>query len=190
MHRLYELGEKHMSEGSVVGFFGAGQKASSYFAVDNVEIQVEIEPEPTTTTTTEPPATTTSTKPPKTTTTTKPPATTSTTTTTTVAPPPTTTTTTVASAPPPPDPPEDISEMARYTEKSDLAMTELGASVAMIDLEAEPQLPERSPITQIVATMTTSAATVRLHLLPAIALGLLVSLFVIRGVAPEEQLEV
>lgn len=130
-------------------------------------------PTTTTTTTTAPPVTTTTTTAPTTTTTTAaPPATTA---------PPTTTTTTVApgttTRPPPPEAP--LVEDERYTAKDALALT-LNDGVMALPTKRD-DIPEPSPVTQIMASITTTAITVRSHFLSAMALGLLIAVAAVWG---------
>lgn len=206
-HESFDL-DAYLGDEVLIGFFVYGY-VESYFAIDDVEVKGSFNPPSTTTTTlstttTAPPTTTTTTTttvppttttittvPPTTTTTTTPTAPPSTTTTTTTTPPSTTTTTmtpttTTTDPPPPPiDPPDgpvDISTIPRYALKEGLAMTDLAPSATVRRASLSV-----SPATQLVATMTATAATVRFHFLPAIALGLLVSFFVVRGVDEDDE---
>lgn len=175
---------------TVIGFFGKGGKASAYFAVDNVEIQAEGDAPPPpsttlttttttqapTTTTTEPPPTTTTTEPPVTTTTTEPPATTTTTlppSSTTTTEPPATPTTTV-----PPVTPQFPDGDGPVIPEPFIDSLPLGLTTP---LTGSDELVHPGPTTQILATVTTSAATLGSHILPAVALGILIALFAVAG---------
>lgn len=170
--------------------------------------------QPPTTTTTQPPTTTTTTQPPTTTTTTTAAPTTTTTTTiptttasptttaapssTTAAPPPpstipgsTTTAPTLAPVPPSSPPSTTISpsqipleDDKRYTEKA--AFIALASEVDFAVPVAEREVVSRDPVTQIMASITTTAITVRSHLLPAMALGLLIAVAAIWGLGKRE----
>lgn len=153
-------------------------------------------PPATTTTTTAPPATTTTTTtnaPVTTTTTTRPPATPTTRVpgTTTVAP-----TTTLVALPPvttvPPTtavvvPVVPIEDDVRYNEK--LALINAPLEGEIITLPApEQEIVPPGPVTQIMASITTTAITVRSHLLSAMALGLLIAVAAIWGLGKREKL--
>lgn len=201
VHQEFDI-DPWLGPDTVIGFFGKGGKASAYFAVDNVEIQAEngAPPPPSstlpTTTTSEPPAPTTTTEPPATTTSTEPPVTTTTTeppepTTTTVPPSTTTTTeaptTTSTTAPPvtPGFPDGDGPVIPEpYIDSLPLALT--------TPPTGSDDLVHPGPITQIMATVTTSAATIGSHMLPAVALGILIALSAVAGLGRrprDEELE-
>ncbi len=142
---------------------------------------------PTTTTTTAAAPTTTTTLPP--TVTTVPPATTLPPSTqppsTTVAPAPPTTTVTPTTTTRPPTPEVPLAQDERYTIKAELAI------LISDDLMALPadvaDIPTPSPVTQIAATATTTAVTVRSHLLSASALGLLIAVAAVFGLGRLER---
>ena len=150
----------------------------------------------TTTTTTEPPVTTTTSAP---TTTTRAPTTTTTapTTTTTVVPGTTTIapTTTLGALPPatttPPTtipavtPQIPIEKDVRYNEKLALINASIGDEIITVP-DARDDIVAPGPVTQIMASITTTAVTVRSHLLPAMALGLLIAVAAIWGLGKRE----
>jgi hypothetical protein len=192
--------------GFAIGFFAYGWLDGAVF-IDHVEIfgAQEIATTTTTTTTAAPTTTTaptSTTVPPPTSTTTVPtttvtPPPTTAPTTTTVAPPPTNppvTTTTVApvtSQPPPPTsrPPTTVTPLendARYTQKAELANHLILANSIMELPTAIEEIPEPSPVTQIMASVTTTAVTVRSHLLSASALGLIIAIAAIWGLGKRE----
>ncbi len=164
------------------------------------------DPPTSSTTTTVAPTTTTSTVPSSTTTTTAPPATT----TTTVAPPTTTsrpptvttrppTTEPPATAPPPttllpttttttrpPSTELPLTNDERYKDKGDLAFFAFDDGLAttpgdLATMPGEFELPKPGPVTQIMASVTVTAVTIRSHLLSAIALGLLIAAAAVIG---------
>jgi len=151
----------------------------------------------TTTSTTSPPVTTTTSTPTTTTTTTAPTATTSTTSTTVV--PGTTTvapTTTVAALPPvttvPPTtvaivPAVPIQDDVRYNEKLALISANDGGEIMSLPAPQE-EIVSPGPVTQIMASITTTAVTVRSHLLSAMALGLLIAVAAIWGLGKRESI--
>ncbi|MCP3973094.1 MAG: hypothetical protein GY720_01220 [bacterium] len=155
-----------------------------------------VAPTTTTTSTTVAPTTSTTTTVPPTTSTTSPPTVTTVPPTTSVAPTTEPPSTSVATAPPttvaptttttrPPEPTVPLARDERYTLKGELAM------LIKDDLMALPSdvatIPSPNPVTQIAATVTTTAVTLRSHLLPASALGLLIAIAAVGGMGRLEQ---
>ncbi len=93
---------------------------------------------------------------------------------TTVGPPRSAPTTTL---PPSTEPP--LTDDARYRDKGALAFSvfddDLTATADLATMPGEVALPKPGPVTQIMASITVSAVTIRSHLLSAIALGLLIA---------------
>lgn len=155
-----------------------------------------LPPTTSTTTTTVAPTTTTTTTAAPPTTTTAPPTTTKAPPTTTKAPAPTTTsvptTTQVIAAPPVSVPPTTATptklpytEDERYTQKG--ALVALVLEDELMELPAnELEMASPGPVTQIMASITTTAVTVRSHLLSAMALGLLIAIAAIWGLGKRE----
>jgi hypothetical protein len=175
-----------------IGFFGVG-RATGHITFDDIEIRGTFEPpDPTTTTststtTTAPPSTTTTTRPPTSTappTTTEPPRST----TTTLG---TTTTTTVAGLGTPTTSPggaepqsqaDLIAAGSRYTDKADLITTNLDTT-AGDDAPDAPTALSASPIEHATTGITIAASTLRTNALAAFALGILIALLALRGLA-------
>ena len=198
-----------------IGFFGHGEWDGALY-VDDINVRGRWEDEaattstPPSTTTTEPPVTTTTTTQPpgSTNTTTEPPPSITTTTTTTSRPPtattiappvattppsntPTTTmvrsTTTAPVTTRPPSTELPLASDARYINKAELAFfTANDISTLPRDNEVDP-LPPQSPVTQIMASITTTAVTIRSHLLSAVALGLLIAAAAVIGLGRGKQ---
>jgi len=205
----------YQAEHFTIGFFAQGEWDADIY-IDNIQIYGQFDVTTTTTTappiTTQPPTTTVTVPPTTTTTTTKSP---STTTTTTTAPTTTTTTTrppTVTTAPPPPTPttttpptttappattvpssttrPPSIelplADDDRYTDKGELAFF-FGDIVTTLPSDTD-EIPEPSPVTQLLATVTTTAITVRSHLWTTFALGLLIAAAAVFGLGRRDNI--
>lgn len=148
-----------------------------------------------TTTTTQPPSTTTSTTAPPPSTTTRPPVVTTVPPATSLPPPTTAPPTTVSppsttAAPPitttrPPAPKRPLINDARYTVKGELARLIENDLMALPTDAAD--IPSPSPVTQIAASVTTTAVTVRSHLMSASALGLLIAVAAVFGLGRLER---
>ncbi len=206
---------QHAHRDFMVGFFAHGDW-DAVFSLDNVEVFGAWDQGSTTTTTTTLPVTTTTLPPIITTTTTTAPTTTTTTTTTTAPPVSTTTTaaprstttttlvpgtttavptTTVAALPPTTVPPPTtvavaapqvpIEDDRRYNSKLALISANVGGEIMSLPAPEE-EVVAPGPVTQIMASLTTTAITVRSHLLSAMALGLLIAIAAIWGLGKRE----
>ncbi|HEX9854729.1 MAG TPA: hypothetical protein VGC47_05395 [Acidimicrobiia bacterium] len=149
---------------------------------------------PPVTTTTKPPQETTTTTTPHETTTTEPLVTTTTkppaASTTTQAPESTTTeppadTTTTTAAPPPSQPPGDPGDPGGGDEVVTNPVE--GEMPHMLAGPATGPVDHPGPITQLMATITSSAATLRTHLVPALVLGILLALASVAGIGGREK---
>jgi hypothetical protein len=188
------------SSGFAIGFFAYGQLDGDVY-IDDISVfgswdipVTTTSLAPTTTaapTSTNPPASSTTTVPPSTTTTTTavppttllPPVTTN--------PPPATTIAPVTSQPPPTttEPPAVVPPIEtdlRYIQKAELANHLILANSIMELPTTTDEIPEPSPVTQIMASVTTTAVTVRSHLFAAMALGLLIAIAAVWGLGRRE----
>jgi hypothetical protein len=86
-------------------------------------------------------------------------------------------------APPSTEPP--LTNDDRYKDKAALAFSvfddELKPTAELATMPGEVELPEPGPVTQIMASITMTAVTIRSHLLSAIALGLLIAAAAVIG---------
>jgi len=178
-----------------IGFFAYGNLDGDVYIDDVAVFGAWDAPVTTTTaaaTTTTAPTTTTTTVPVTTTTvaptTTAVPTTTLAPTTTlgpTVSAPPTTTTVAPVTTQPPTTAPP-LEDDQRYTQKAELASHLILANSMMELPTAIDQIPTPSPVTQIMASITTTAVTVRSHLLSALALGLMIAITAVWGLGRRE----